>query len=198
MPIPRVLAALPILTATVVLGACGSDTAAPPAATTDQAAIEQRIDRERKDAAAEALRDRELQELRAEVKDLKAKDKKETSGKGSGAGAKTVTVQSGSSAPAPDGGDGGAAWPSTVSAWTVVLVSAETADGALSAANRARGAGLQGVGTLYSSDFPTLRAGWYVAYSGQFSSKDEAMTRAAQARSAGLGEAYQRYVSPVG
>lgn len=180
-----------LLVATLTLTACGSESGGSSSAGTDQAAIEARIARERKEAAAEAIRDREVKELRDEVKLLKAKKRAKPSQPTTAAPA----TQSSAPTAAPTTGSTAGSWPPDVSAWTVILTSEDTADGATQAARRATNAGLPGVGLLYSSDFRTLRPGWHVAYSGQFSSKEEAMSRAAQARAAGFSDAYQRYVS---
>ncbi len=180
-----------LVVATLTLTACGSESGgSSSSAGSDQAAIEARIARERKEAAAEAIRDREVKELRDEVKRLKAKRAKPSQ-------PATAAPSTQSSAPtaSPTTGSTTGSWPPNDSAWTVILASEDTADGATQAARRATDAGLPGVGLLYSSDFRTLRPGWHVAYSGQFSSKEEAMSRAAQARAAGFSDAYQRYVS---
>jgi hypothetical protein len=192
MTVQRFLAVVLAAIAGTTLVACGGGS---PAATTSasdrESALDRRIARERKDAAAEAIRDREVEELKAEVKELKREKAKTRTGH-----AQTVTVQSPPAAQPAATSAGGVdgSWPSSVSGWTVILDSTDTADGAASAAARARSAGLTEVGQLYSSDFRTLRPGWYVAYTGRFETKAEAMTRAVAARAAGFGEAYQRYV----
>ena len=51
-------------------------------------------------------------------------------------------------------------------------------------------------GVLYSSDFSSLRPGYWVVFSGQFASSDEASAQASEARSLGYSDSYPRLVSP--
>ena len=51
-------------------------------------------------------------------------------------------------------------------------------------------------GVLYSSDFSSLRPGYWVVFSGKFASSDEASAQASEARSLGYSDSYPRLVSP--
>jgi hypothetical protein len=51
-------------------------------------------------------------------------------------------------------------------------------------------------GVLYSSEFASLRPGYWIVFSGDFAGKGEAAARASEARAAGASDAYPRFVSP--
>lgn len=88
-------------------------------------------------------------------------------------------------------------WPSGVSAYTVVLASSADRSAAEATANRARG--ISGVpGVLRSSDFPSLRPGFWVAFAGTHSTRASADSAATTLRSRGFDDAYVRYVSAAG
>jgi cell division septation protein DedD len=90
-------------------------------------------------------------------------------------------------------------WPATKSsAYTVVLVSLPSAGGhaaALAQAHKALGAGLQQVGVLDSARFATLHPGYFVVFSGIFSSYSDAGSALSQAHANGFSAAYVRQVS---
>jgi hypothetical protein len=84
-----------------------------------------------------------------------------------------------------------------MAAWTVVLTSVTSRAEAENARIRAASAGLPQTGVLFSSDYGSLRPGWWVAYSGVMSNA-EAVANAQRARAAGFTDAYQRFVSAAG
>jgi hypothetical protein len=90
-------------------------------------------------------------------------------------------------------------WPSTKSsAYTVVLVSLPSAGGhaaALTQAHKALDSGLQQVGVLDSARFATLHPGYFVVFSGIFSSASDAAAALSQAHANGFSAAYVRQVS---
>src|SRR3954462_14846497 len=90
-------------------------------------------------------------------------------------------------------------WPSTKSsAYTVVLVSLPSAGGhtaALTQAHKALDSGLQQVGVLDSARFATLHPGYFVVFSGIFSSYSDAGSALSQAHANGFSAAYVRQVS---
>src|SRR3954469_10630028 len=90
-------------------------------------------------------------------------------------------------------------WPSTKSsAYTVVLVSLPSAGGhaaALAQAHKALDSGLQQVGVLDSARFATLHPGYFVVFSGIFSSSSDASSALSQAHANGFSAAYVRQVS---
>jgi hypothetical protein len=90
------------------------------------------------------------------------------------------------------------AWPAARSGYTVVLESIPLAAGrafAAAHARAARQAGLPRVGVLDSSDYPSLHPGYYVVFSGVYSSSSQAADAVATAHSHGFPDAYQARVS---
>jgi hypothetical protein len=86
-------------------------------------------------------------------------------------------------------------WPDGVSAWTVVLASEATrglAESAVEKAKRVSSRGLN-IGVLHSSDYASLRAGYWVTFAGQFDSVDEAQQAAERYRGQ-FPSAYQRFI----
>lgn len=84
-------------------------------------------------------------------------------------------------------------WPPTRDAYTVILASKTTRSEAKAVAEEARG-DLPGVGVLRSDAHPSLRAGYWVAYSGAFDARASANQNAADARANGFPSAYVRWV----
>ncbi|MHB8471058.1 MAG: hypothetical protein ACYDCH_15085, partial [Gaiellaceae bacterium] len=85
------------------------------------------------------------------------------------------------------------AWPAGTSGWTAVLRSVPVAAGsraASAAAQQAGRAGLPRVGVLRSSDYGSLRAGYYVVFSGVYATPSDAARGALRARAAGFADAY--------
>jgi hypothetical protein len=105
----------------------------------------------------------------------------------------TTTVPPATTAPPVAG-----TWPSGESGFTLVLASVVEAQGrteADAAAQRATTAGLPEVGVLRSSDFSSLRPGYWVAYSGVYDTDAEARAALATAVAAGFPDAYPRRVA---
>jgi hypothetical protein len=71
-------------------------------------------------------------------------------------------------------GSGNATWPSGKSGWTVVLSSDPSESEAKDAADQFAGDGISGVGVLHSDDFSSLKAGYWVVFSGRYDSQSEA------------------------
>jgi hypothetical protein len=91
------------------------------------------------------------------------------------------------------------AWPVGKSGWTVVLASLPTTNGrdfALAQARAAEHSGLEGVGIIDSSKFASLHPGYYVLFSGVYTSFDDASTAATTAQSRGYRRAYARRITP--
>jgi SPOR domain len=106
----------------------------------------------------------------------------------------TTTVPGASTVPSSAG-----TWPAGQPGYTVILASVAEAQGraeADSAAQRATAAGLPQVGVLRSSEFPSLRPGWWVVYSGVYGTDAEARAALPQAQAAGFPSAYPRRVAP--
>jgi hypothetical protein len=91
------------------------------------------------------------------------------------------------------------AWPVGKSGWTVVLASLPTANGrqfALAQARAAEHSGLQAVGIIDSSKFASLHPGYYILFTGVYTSFDDANTAATTAQSHGYRRAYPRRITP--
>ena len=84
-------------------------------------------------------------------------------------------------------------WPGG-SGYTTILASLGSQSEAVSEAAQATGRGLS-AGVLYSSDYSSLRPGYWVVFSGSFQSESEASRRAIRAQSLGYSDAYPRFVS---
>jgi cell division septation protein DedD len=91
------------------------------------------------------------------------------------------------------------AWPVGESGWTVVLQSLPTTNGrafALAQARAALHSGVPDVGILDSSRYSSLHPGYYVLFSGVYTSFDDANTAVTTARSHGYPRAYARRITP--
>ena len=90
-------------------------------------------------------------------------------------------------------------WPAGESGWTVVLQSLPATNGRAFALAQARAAlhgGVPDVGILESSQYSSLHPGYYVLFSGVFSSLDDANSGVTAARSHGYPRAYARRITP--
>ncbi len=90
-------------------------------------------------------------------------------------------------------------WPVGKSGWTVVLQSLPTTNGrpfALAQARAAEHSGLKEVGVIDSSGYASLHPGYYVLFSGVYTSFDDANTGATTARSHGYPRAYAQRITP--
>jgi hypothetical protein len=79
--------------------------------------------------------------------------------------------------PPPPAAGGLTAWPQGQNGWTIVLASVPQSAGrasAVSGARKASAAGLTDVGVLNSSEFSSLHSGYFVVFSGVFSTENEA------------------------
>jgi hypothetical protein len=80
----------------------------------------------------------------------------------------------------PDPGTGSSGtddWPAGTAGWTTIVASDSTESGARAAANRLQSQGQPG-GVLWSSDHPPLNPGYWVAFSGTFTTRGEALSHA--------------------
>jgi hypothetical protein len=87
-----------------------------------------------------------------------------------------------------------ASWPSGKSAWTVILKSASSKADADKRAKELQAQG-KSVGVLNSSDYSSLRKGYWVVFSGQYEKKEDAQSAANGFKST-VPEAYARFVKP--
>lgn len=91
------------------------------------------------------------------------------------------------------------AWPTGKSGWTVVLQSLPKANGrsfALAQARAAEHSGLKEVGIIDSDTYTSLHPGYYVLFTGVYSSIEDANTAVTTARSNGYLRAYPRRITP--
>ena len=95
--------------------------------------------------------------------------------------------------PKPDPGDGASDWPPGVTAWTAILSSVRSEADARAAKSRVARGG-ESAGVLFSSDFPDLRPGYWVVFSGRFPDRGDAIARATSLRGDFPG-AYARRLS---
>ena len=89
-------------------------------------------------------------------------------------------------------------WPKGKSGWTLVLASLPTSAGKPAAAAKARQAlraGLPDAGVLDSSKYSSLHPGYYVVFSGIYSSIGDAQDAVSKAASSGYENAYARRVT---
>jgi ribosomal protein L40E len=88
----------------------------------------------------------------------------------------------------------GGGWPVGFAGYTVALASDLTRSDAAGAAAKARLAGLGDIGVLWSSDYSSLRPGYWFAFCGVYSTASAAHVAVPQARHAGFADAYVRRV----
>ena len=86
-------------------------------------------------------------------------------------------------------------WPRTASGWTIVLVSVPKAKGGdevVAVAQQARTRGLRRVGVLDSSQFGSLRPGYWMTFAGRYANEAEATGALRRARVVAKGARVQR------
>lgn len=92
----------------------------------------------------------------------------------------------------PDTGSGTSDWPVGESAWTVIVSSSTDESEARAMADRLSGEGEES-GVLFSSDYPDLRPGYWVAFSGSFTTRADAAAHA-RTLSGSFPGSYPRHV----
>ena len=89
-------------------------------------------------------------------------------------------------------------WPAGRNGWTIVLFSYPASGGTAApnatAAHAAR-LGLPEVGVLHSDEFASLHPGYYVVFSGIYSSGAEAQAALRSVQATGFGNAYVRQIT---
>jgi hypothetical protein len=109
---------------------------------------------------------------------------------GGGTPTGTAATTTPTPAPAPSG------WPPGKSAFTVILASMPTKATAEDNLQKAKDAGIATAAILHSDDFPTLRAGYWVVFDGQYDTIAQATSQASTDQSKGeYSDAYPRFVS---
>jgi hypothetical protein len=90
-------------------------------------------------------------------------------------------------------------WPAGRSARTVVVASVPATTGRAAALRHARAAiaaRMPNVGVLDSSEFASLRPGYFVVFSGLYETEDGALAAVETAKSRGYPRAYERVITP--
>jgi hypothetical protein len=95
---------------------------------------------------------------------------------------------------APGSPSTGGDWPGG-SAYTAIVGSLQSEAEARALQRQASDRGLD-AGVLFSSDYSSLRPGYWVVFSGNFDSVSEAAARVARAQQLGYSDAYPRFVAP--
>jgi hypothetical protein len=110
-----------------------------------------------------------------------------------------ATAPASSTLPSPGGGPSAISeWPQGEDGWTVALASLPQAGGrrvALAQARRARARGLPQVGVLDSSRYASLHPGYWIVFTGIYSSEAEATSAIEAARAFTRTAAVRRVVS---
>ena len=110
-----------------------------------------------------------------------------------------ATVPTSSTLPSPtDGASGVSEWPAAEDGWTVAIASLPQTGGrkaALARARQARAKGLSQVGVLDSSQYASLHPGYWVVFTGVYSSEAEATSALEDARRFTRTAAVRRVVS---
>jgi hypothetical protein len=108
-------------------------------------------------------------------------------------GATAATATPTPATPTPAAASG---WPPGKSAFTVIIASMPTKAAAEQKLQAAKTAGITSAAILHSDDFPTLRAGYWVVFDGQYDTIDQATQQATADRGKGeFSDAYPRFVS---
>ena len=108
-----------------------------------------------------------------------------------------ATTPQGQSSDAPLGPSGVAEWPTDEVGWTIALAAIPQTAGRADAVARARTArrrGLPQVGVLDSSRYASLHPGYWIVFSGVYSSEAEATSALEDARRASLTAVVRRIV----
>lgn len=180
-----------VLAACASVTGCGDDT-------------EQRVANERADAAEQARIEERVRNLESDLQEAKkragAADRRarDAQRKAEQGGNQSAGV-SDTKAPAEDRGAGSddaptGDWPGGPG-FTAVLASETSVSAARGIQKQATTRGLD-AGVLYSTDYSSLRPGYWVVFSGTFPNQSDAARRASRAKELGYGTAYPRFVSP--
>lgn len=113
-----------------------------------------------------------------------------------GGGAEPIRTATGGSVTTPSAPRARLAqWPRSASGWTIVLVSVPKANGrdkAVAVAQHARTRGLPRIGVLDSSQFASLRPGYWMTFAGRYANEAEATGSLRRARVVVKGARVQR------
>ena len=180
-----------VVMATMALSACGggsgSDSSSAGTDGAAELAHQRELARARQQGAQAARQAARLKELEREVHAVR-EDARKSHAQSSSPAAEPEP------APAAQAEPGSGDWPGG-SGYTAILASVSSEGQARSIQAEATGEGLD-AGVLFSSDYSSLRPGYWVVFSGAFRDVDGAEARADHAHELGYSEAYPRFVSP--
>jgi|GEM_PF-3457802 len=177
----RALCVLLCLGAGVALAACGGGDSGA-----EELARQRELATAKHEAAQNARQSERVKQLSREVKALKKK--------GGSASAPAVTTQAPETVETTDTRKDLGDWPGG-SGYSAMLGAFSSEANARSRQREATERGLD-AGVLYSSEFSSLRPGYWIVFSGDFESESEAAARAGHARELGYSDSYPRFVSP--
>lgn len=106
----------------------------------------------------------------------------------------TVTTTETAESPPEEMTPSGSGWPGGTG-WTVALASMRQLSGAETEKERAAENGLE-ADILSTDDYSSLTPGYWLVFSGVFTSRAAALQRVAEARASGFDDAYPREVVP--
>jgi hypothetical protein len=168
------------------LGACGGSSGDSGA----EALVRQReLAEARREAAQDARQSAHIKQLEQQVGRVE-REAEASPAVESG----EIESSSASSAPPAAASSGVDDWAGGTG-YTAILASVSSHAEARAVQAEATGRGLD-AGVLYSSDFSSLRPGYYVVFSGAFPTVADAAIRVERAQTLGYSDAYPRFVAP--
>jgi hypothetical protein len=168
----------------VLLGGCGGSDESGA----DELARQQELSEARKEAAQDARQSATIERLEQRLNRLKNEEGDE------GPQPVPTTTPAPGSSGVDDSSSNLGDWPGG-SAYSAMLGAFSSEENARRRQSEATELGLD-AGVLYSSNFSSLRPGYWVVFSGAFAGEEEAAARAARARELGYSDSYPRFVSP--
>jgi hypothetical protein len=172
------------------LGACGGSSGDSGA----EALVRQReLAEARREAAQDARQSAHIKQLEQQVGRVKREAEASQDASPAVESGETGS-SSASSAPAAAASSGVDDWAGGTG-YTAILASVSSNAEARAVQAEATGRGLD-AGVLYSSDFSSLRPGYYVVFSGAFPTVADAAVRVERAQTLGYSDAYPRFVAP--
>lgn len=175
-----------LLTAVAALSACGGGSTDSGAS---ELARQQELTEARKQAAQDARQSAHIKELERRLKSIARENRSGRPTQVPPTPSET-TSQTSVQEQTSSLGD----WPGG-SGFTAILASLPSEAEAVSTQAEATTRGLD-AGMLYSSNFSSLRPGYWVVFSGSFADASEAAARTRRAHELGFVDAYPRFVSP--
>ncbi len=177
--------ALALLVAGGLLAACGGGSGGGDTGA-DELARQRELAEARHQAAQDARQSTKIKDLEQELHRVAKKTRSEPEARVPRP-AETPPSQGAQESESDD-------WPAGTG-FTAILASVGSESEARSIQAEATGRGLD-AGVLYSSEYSSLRPGYWVVFSGDFPQADDAEARADHAHELGYSDAYPRFVAP--